>query len=228
MLLLLGRGSEPFPWIFIVVIGLAIAFVIVAAIGAVKRRKELAAWAQQKGLQFDPADDSSFDERFNEFDCLKQGHSRYAYNVMTGTISTMPICAFDYHYVTGSGKNRQTHRFSAVIIKPIFLLGPLFIRHENFLDKITEFVGYDDIDFESTEFSRKFYVKSPDRKWAYDVITPATMEFLLASPQFTIQFDTKQIIAYRNNCFSVSDFEDALQLIMGIIERIPKDIRERS
>lgn len=41
--------------------------------------------------------------------------------------------------------------------------------------------GFDDIDFESVEFSRKFFVKSPDKRFAYDVIHPAMMEFLLAS-----------------------------------------------
>ena len=39
--------------------------------------------------------------------------------------------------------------------------------------------NFDDIDFESDEFSRKFYVQSSDRKFAYDVLHPRMMEFLL-------------------------------------------------
>ena len=40
-----------------------------------------------------------------------------------------------------------------------------------------------EIEFESTEFSKEFHVKSPDRRWAFDVLSQATMEFLLALPQ---------------------------------------------
>ena len=43
-----------------------------------------------------------------------------------------------------------------------------------------EFFGHDDIDFESAEFSRNFYVKSSDRKWAFDILHARAMEFLLA------------------------------------------------
>ena len=76
----------------------------------------------------------------------------------------------DYQYTTGSGKNRSTHNKGLVIIGCDHPTIPLQIRRENPFDKVGEFLGMDDIDFESAEFSRKFYVKSSDRKSAYDVI----------------------------------------------------------
>ena len=105
--------------------------------------------------------------------------------------------------------------------KSPILLEPLFIRPENFFDKLTEFIGFNDIDFESAEFSKKFYVKSPDKKWAYDIIHPRMMEFLLASPMFSIQFDLLSVIVYRDNTFSPADFDAAADLVNGIFERIP-------
>src|SRR5690606_4766878 len=62
----------------------------------------------------------------------------------------------------------------------------LMIRAENLFDKIGAAMGFDDIDFESAEFSRKFMVKSSDKRFAYDVITPRMMEFLMASPKRSI------------------------------------------
>ena len=39
--------------------------------------------------------------------------------------------------------------------------------------------GYQDIKFESAEFSKTFCVRSPDKKFAYDVCNAKMMEYLL-------------------------------------------------
>jgi hypothetical protein len=195
---------------------------------AKRRREMLAAWAGSRGLGFIADQDSGFDERHIGFECLQKGSKRYAYNISEGALNGRRIWAFDYHYETySSSKNgRQTHHhyFSAVLIAPNLLLKPLFIRPEHFLDKVTEFFGYDDIDFESAEFSRKFYVKSPDKKWAYDVIGQPTMELLLAAPRFTLQFAGAGVIACRGQTFEVPDFDAAVNLIEGILERLPSSL----
>ena len=206
----------------IVVVSVAVVVLIIYSIYASgKRRKELAGWAMSKGLLFSPGNDRSFDSKYPNVNCLQKGDSRYAYNIMTGTLTGREFLGCDYHYATGSGKSRTQHHFSLVIIKSPILLEPLFIRPENFFDKLTEFVGFNDIDFESAEFSKKFYVKSPDKKWAYDIIHPRMMEFLLASPMFSIQFDLLSVIVYRDNTFSPADFDAAADLVNGIFERIP-------
>jgi hypothetical protein len=207
---------------FVIVILIVITAVGFGWYAAAQRRKALLAWAQSKGLQFTSEKCYGFDNRFPAFSGLQQGHNRYAYNVISGNIDDREVLGFDYHYTTGSGKSRQDHNFSAIILKSPVLLRPLFIRPENLLDKITEFAGFNDIDFESAEFSRKFYVKSPDKRWAYDVIHPLMMEFLLAAPVFTIQFDLNRIMACRNTMFSADDYEAAVGLIEGMLERLPE------
>ena len=207
------------------VIVLVLVAVVVSIIYSVyasgKRRKELAGWAMSKGLAFCPGNDRSFDSKYPNVNCLQKGDSRYACNIMTGTLTGREFLGCDYHYATGSGKSRQEHNISLVIVKSPILLEPLFIRPENFFDKFAEFVGFNDIDFESAEFSKKFYVKSSDKKWAYDIIHPRMMEFLLASPMFSIQFDLLSVIVYRDNTFSPADFDAAADLVNGIFERIP-------
>jgi hypothetical protein len=211
-------------------IGLGIVlFIVIAIFGAMqaaKRRQALLAWAQSKGLSYTREKDRDMRRRFAEFKCLDRGSNRYAYNVMTGEWSSRRITAFDYHYETHSTDpkgRRQTHhhRFSAVVLESDLPLKSLFIRPEGFFDKITEFFGADDIDFESAEFSRKFYVKAKDRRWAYDVIHARTMQFLLDMPTFTIQFDRGQVIAFRGSRFKVADFETAVNVIGGVLDRLP-------
>lgn len=210
----------------ILIIAALIGFAILGAIAAEKRRKAIALWAMSKGLRYTSAKEYGLNSHYPQFSCLRQGSRQYAYNICRGEIYNRPIEAFDYHYETystNSKGHRQTHHhyFSAVIIESNIPLKPLFMRPERFLDKITEFVGLDDIDFESAEFSRKFYVKANDKRWAYDVIHQRTMEFLLGMPQYTIEFSHNSVIAYRSSVFGIVDFEAAAQVIQGILDRLP-------
>jgi hypothetical protein len=201
---------------------LFVGVAVVAWLASRKRRNDLAAWAGVNGLTFDPDKFYGLDERFPDFDCFRQGGSRYAYNAIAGTWNGRDMVAFDYHYTTGSGKDEQTHQFSAVIIGSRTPLRPLFIRPEGFFDKVADFFGYDDIDFESAEFSRRFFVKSTDRKWAYDVLHARTMEFLMAAPVFTIKFSPRHVIAYRSKRFAPGEFGEAADVVAGMLDRLPE------
>ena len=187
-----------------------------------KRKKELAAWATDAGLTFSPGSDRAFGNRYPEFGCLRRGHTRSAYNIASGSWNGRPLEAFDYRYVTGHGKNRSTHTFSAIILGSGLSLKPLQIRSENVFDKLTEFFGVDDIDFESDQFSREFHVKSPDKKWAYDVLHQRTMEFLLSNPKFSIEFDSEHVICWRNRRFDLQTRETAIGVVEGVLNRLPE------
>ncbi|MFA5864583.1 MAG: hypothetical protein WC975_07825 [Phycisphaerae bacterium] len=213
--------------VIIVIFVLAgIAFAVYGWYASAKRKQELLAWAATRRFEFSPEKQYGFDSKYPQFYCLQEGDNQYAYNTLEGDWSGRSFLGFDYHYETHTsnskgGRSTQHHHFSAVIIKSEVPLNPLFIRPEGFFDKIKEFFGYEDIDFESAEFSRKFYVQAPDKKWAYDVIHARMMEFLLASPTFHIKFDWNCVIAYHNSTFSVNEFESAANVIKGILDRLP-------
>ena len=101
---------EPgFVVLIIAVVGALIAYAIYSS---AKRRKELAAWAQANGLSFSRDKVRDMDDRYPEFKCLRRGRSRFAFNVMAGELQGLPVTAFDYHYVTGSGKNQRLRTLS--------------------------------------------------------------------------------------------------------------------
>ncbi len=194
-----------------------------------KRLAELYRWAISRGLSFDAAKDFSMKDRYPDFACLREGSSRYAYNIMRGTKNNRSICAFDYHYETesiDSEGNTQTdnHYFSAVMVETGMPLEPLLIRHETFFDKIGEFFGGGDIHFESAEFNRQFHVASPNRRWAFDALPQPTMEFLLESPRFVLEIQNGCVLAYRNNTFTTDGFDAALAVVFGFLDRIPKSV----
>jgi hypothetical protein len=207
---------------YAIIFGIAAMVAIYGFYTSRKRRLELAQWALKNDLTFSTEKNYDFNLRYPAFDCLKKGDSQYACNIMTGAIAGRVFTGCDYHYATGSGKNRHHHHFSLIIVKSPILLEPLFIRPENFMDKLAGLVGFDDIDFESAEFNKKFYVKSPNKKWAYDIIHPRMMEFLLTSPVFSIQFDFLSVIVYRDSLFSTADFTSAVEFINGFFDLIPE------
>ncbi len=206
-----------------ILVFLAIAgLMAISAYFVAKRRREIAAWADENGLVFSSRADRSFDRRYPEFGCLSRGHSRSAYNIASGPWNGRSLDAFDYRYVTGHGKNRSTHTFSALILESSVPLHPLHIRAETAFDKMTAFFGVEDIDFESAQFSKEFYVKSPDKKWAYDVLHQRTIEFLLSKPKFSIQFSRQYVICWRNRRFNRQVREEAISVVEGILDRLPE------
>ena len=167
-----------------VIIGVALIATLgyLAWLAEKKRREEMVALAQELGLRFDPGIDHDHDDEYAQFEIFRRGHSRVARNTLHGSIQLFDQdCSLDagdfrYKVTSGSGKNRRTttHRFSYLIVHPPWDTPPLLIRPEGIFDKVAGAFGFDDIDFESVEFSKRFYVKSTDKRFAYDVLHART------------------------------------------------------
>jgi len=182
------------PGIGVLIIVVFLILIIFGAIASHRAREArlaaLAQLARHHGWQFNPQKNYNHDEQYRQFSIFCKGDDRYAYNTLTGSITighdSWPIQLGDYHYeeTTGSGKDRSTHdyRFSYLLLRlPYHQLPTLAIRREGIFDKLAGFIGFDDIDFESAEFSRRFHVKGSDKRFVYDVIHPRMMEHLLAT-----------------------------------------------
>ena len=182
-----------------------------------KRSKVLAGWASSRNWSFNkfPLDSVQLRQQVN---------AGSFFNIVEGDIDERKIRVFDCQLVAGNNKKIE-QSYSVVVLDTGMSLKPLFIRTEKFLDKMTDFVWLNDIDFESTEFSEKFYVKATDSKWAYDVLSPDAIEFLLESPRFNLDFRDKYIVAYRSfRLLKIADFEDAIKVVTGIFDRLPASL----
>ena len=231
-LTLLANGPAPALMIgmFALMITLIIGGIIWSVRAKKKRQMALSAWAHARDFTFMADETRALEHQFHDFKILRTGSNRYAYNVMMGDRDGRGVWAFDYHYETystDSKGNRQTHHhhFSALIVDSGLYLKPLTIRAETFFDKMKGVFGFDDIDFESAEFSRKFYVTAKEKRWAYDVIHQETMEFLMESPRFAIELEGPYALAVRTKRFKPFEFDQALDLLDGLLERIPADLQ---
>jgi hypothetical protein len=181
---------EPAVIVLLVVLGIALfaTFAYLGWLAEKKRREALAALAQQLGLRFEPGLDHDHDDQYAQFEIFRRGHSRAAMNSIFGRLELFgrpcPCLAGDFRYKvtrqSGKSSSTTTYHFSYLIVHPPWDTPPLLVRPEGVFDKLKGLFGFDDIDFESAEFSRKYYVKSTDKRFAYDVLHPRMMEFLLA------------------------------------------------
>ena len=184
--------------IIVAFIALFIVLLVAGLISARKRRDAMVALAAKLGLRFEPQKNCDLARRYRFLDKLRSGSNQYAFNILSGTYREHEVMIFDYHYETHSTDskgNRRTHHhyFSFFIVHLPASFPELVICKEGFFSKIAQALGYDDIDFESFEFSRKFCVRSRDKKFAYDVCNGRMIEHLLANTDLTIEIENNAL-----------------------------------
>ena len=177
------------PVIIFVFIVIFVIILVAGIISARKRREAFRALAARLGLQYEPGKSRDMARRYKFLDKLRRGHNRYAYNILSGNYKGHDLTLFDYHYQTGSGKDTHHYHISFFMLHLTKSFSELVIGPEGVFSKIAQAVGYDDIDFESHEFSRKFCVRSPDKKFAYDVCNARMIEYLLSNRDFSIEIE---------------------------------------
>jgi len=214
--------------------------VFICVIGAIiwgiragkKRRDAMTLLAEKLGLQFSHERDYQLADRYAFLDKLRQGSNRYACNIINGDYQGHQIESFDYHYETHSTDskgNRQTHHhhFSFFILTLEKFFPELTIAKESFFSKIAQAVGFDDIDFESHEFSKKFVVRSKDKKFAYDFCNAQMIDYLLGHPNINIEVDQNSLALGFNTRLKVEEIEPHLKQLLTIRSLIPDYLFDR-
>ena len=92
----------------------------------------------------------------------------------------------------------------------------LTIGREGFFSKIGQALGFDDIDFESHEFSRKFLVRSKDKKFAYDVCNARMIDYLLSNTDLSIEIESNVLAIYFTGRLAPEFIEKNLKRLVEI------------
>ena len=122
-----------------------------------------------------------------------------------------------------SGHNQTEHHWFSFLILTLPAVFPgLTIRREGFFTKIAEVFGYQAIKFESAEFSKTFCVRSPDKKFAYDICNARMIEYLLANKDLGIEIENQVLALVFNTRLSVDEIENDLQRLVEVRGRLPE------
>ena len=216
------------PFMIFGVLVLIAVIAIVGYLSSLKRREAMMALARRLGLRFSPHKDRHLAKEYRFLDKLRHGHNRYAYNVLSGQYQGHDVMVFDYHYQTGSGKNTHHYHISFFMLMLPAVFPELVIGREGFFSKIAQAVGYDDIDFESHEFSRKFCVRSKDKKFAYDVCHGRMIEYLLANDDLSIEIDGHALAISFQRRLSPEQIEPNLNRLLELRSLLPDYVFARS
>jgi len=223
--------------IIVALVGLLVAGVFYSSKKAKERTLALSSFAASKQFDFEVNRDATLPGRFSRFGVFNRGFSRYAYNTMRGTTDVsgnqVSLTTGDYSFKeqTGSGKDRKTTTYdlSYVIAElPFTTRVTMTLRNEGFFDKIAGAIGFDDIDFESAEFSKKFFVKCDDKKVAYDMIDPRMIQWLLETEVPTVEIVGDFVLIYGGlSRWKPEQFESRFTFFVDFISRWPGHLVNR-
>ncbi len=191
-----------------------------------ERRRRFRAWAEDHGWTYSHEKDKAVYQRYAFLNRLRQGHDRYAFNVLRGTWEGRPAQAFDFHFATTSSNGKTTtthHHYLGVVMVRIERPFPEVAVHpESFLHRIGQALGRSDVDFESAEFSRRFEVRSGDKKLAYDFCNSAMIEYLLRHPRTALELEADVLAVYDSGKLKVEELRGHLQHLVEIRQRMPE------
>lgn len=187
-----------------VLIAGAVVGTVAAVVGTVlfldrKRRALLEEYALVRGFRFEP--ERPGEERRYEgvFELFTQGRSRKWGNTISGKRGDAAFTAFEYQWVTGSGKHSTTNRIGAIVwdledaTLPSFSLAP-----EGWFSRLGEIFGMQDIDFpDAAEFSRTYRLKGTDEGAIRAYFTPDIRQFFAVTPDQQVAGGGRFLFWYR-------------------------------
>lgn len=217
----------PAAALIVVVIAAAIAAAIYTVVRERKRRDALRAFCLSSGWTFTPSD-PALTRRWDSAP-FGQGDNRKAKNVMHGAHGGHDLTAFDYSFDTHStdskgNRTTTTHQYRIVALGLPAWLPVLTVSPHNVLTRIGEVFGLPDIDLESETFNRRFRVQAKDRKFATDVLTPRTMELLLAHPACSWRINGTDIVSWHTGRLTPVAVLESASLLGGVIDLVPSFI----
>ena len=210
----------------------AVAFALVGLVGWLSWRAErersaaLAAWASSVGASY-ASQDPSYVERW-QGDPFGEGHRRQATNVVTGVRDGRPFCAFDYCYTTYSTNSEgertsQDHRWVVCGLALPARLGWVEVTPEGLGAKVLKAFGGQDVELESAAFNDRYRVRAHDAKLASDVLTPRTMEALLAGPTVAWRLEEGWALSWEQDArLSPAEAEARLRVLAAVVDRVPR------
>ena len=185
--------------IFTVVIGLFVVIGIYSWQKEKERTRALQTTTAQLGWSFAASAPLNMIPGLERFALFSQGHGKQINNFMYGEASGVKAAVFDYVYVMGYGRNRQTYYQSVVYLEPGNLSLPYFsLRPEGLLYKIFTAFGYQDIDFgQRPEFSRQYILRGQDEPAIRRTFSDGLLSFYEAYPGTSTDGGGNQLFVYR-------------------------------
>lgn len=167
-----------------------------------KRRAAHEEFSAIRGFRFEAERPGGEAHLRDVFEPFNQGRQRRWGYTITGTKNRAPFTAFEYRWVTGSGRHSSAHRIAGIVWErdapfPAFVLTP-----QGWLMRVGIFFGMQDIDFdESPEFSRAYRLKGPDEASVRSLFSSDVRHFFAATPDQQVAGGGRYLLWWRSGRF---------------------------
>lgn len=216
--------------LFLVLFGLILVVIIVLGVIQyfVRRRKiaHLIAVAAQRGWHYTPKDRALVD-RFDGAP-FGSGYGRRARHVLEGTYRGRNILAFEYTYKessgTGDDSRESTYYFTVAALATPAVRPKLQVTREGMGRKLLGLVGIRDLQLESEEFNKTFHIRTDNDKFAYDILHPRMMEWMLADGRAMttpFRFERADLVTWKSGPIEMSTVDWLLDFICDVMDRTP-------
>lgn len=200
--------NSPFliPIAIIVTIFIIIIFTVIMM--EKKRTQAVKNLAMGSGLSWIGDADERFIERLSGFKLLSKGHSKKAYNVVSGRYANRRWKYFDYKYTVGGGKSSSTYNLTVAAVEMEQDMPSFALRNENIFHKLGDILGFKDIDFEShPSFSDNYLLKGDDEEALRELFATHILSYFESKEiRYNIEAYADKMIIYLEKRVSVSDY----------------------
>lgn len=213
--------------IFIIAgICLAVALILTIVVLVIraerKRRKELADWASKRGFAYFDANQEA--PLLSTYKAWGPGYGHRNFDGYEGNFAGTDVQMWQHQSRTKSKDSENIHNFTILKIRMPISVPNTHWKREHFGHKVFDALGGEDIDFESDEFSRKFWVKGDDRRFAYDLFHARMMEYMLTAPKAHWQWQGAYLILHVSGAFQLKRIQPLLQAAEGFLPLLPKHL----
>jgi hypothetical protein len=214
-------------WLVVVLVVL-VAVTVLLVRHRLHQRKvaEFTAFAAQHGWHYQQHDHSLTGRYLGT--PFGRGFGQEARHVLAGAHRGRELVAFEYSYKEreGNGKNRRTvtYRNTVVALNTPAARPTLEVGTEGIGRRLLGIVGIRDLQLESEEFNKSFHIRTEDDKFAYDVLHPRTMEWMLADERcrdLPFRFERADLLTWRAGTIDLGSVGWMLDYLCDVLDRVP-------
>ncbi|MBI1332388.1 MAG: hypothetical protein JST12_05790 [Armatimonadetes bacterium] len=233
---------------FFFLFGLIVLLVIDAARRQNLREQDLMALATRRGLTYLPngmqlksdtrgwfrsrKEDAPIAEFSDFFPLFKTGSSPRIPRALVGKDEQGTywyLCDFSYDEHTTTTDNRSDTRtfwYSVVVGMVPMQLPTMHLRPETGMDRFGKMLGNREMEVESEEFNRRYFIKTSDERMSLDLLHPTAIETLLRQPALEWQMNGPFAMLYLLGHISADDYEGLMGCLKQFLDKIPEYYRQ--
>lgn len=207
--------SNPYPILSILAALAALALLIWGAISLERRQRRLRRESVERKAQalryhFTPEGDATLVAEIGQL--IPRTHKRQekAANILRGERHGLPFEMIDYSFITGSGKSQHHHKETVVRCRMGSPIPDFYLRPEHIFDKIGDFLGWHDIDFDHRpEFSQRYFLKGTNDLEIRRLFTDRVLNQLESDPEkFCVDGHGDSLLVHRGHGYKFVDAEE--------------------